>query len=129
MAALRLVNGERMSSAFFKAARKERDDGRSMLMSPASAWDLATLASLGRIRLLPSPEAWVRDLLAQPGIALAPMPVETLLAARSLPGSPPVDPAAQIVAATARREGCRVATRSASLLRYGRAGHIEVVEC
>lgn len=129
MAALRLVNGDPMESTFLKAMQKERADRRSMLVSPASAWDLATLASLGRIRLLPSPEAWIRDLLALPGIALAPMPVETLVAARALPGRPPADSAAQIIAATARREGCRVVTRSASLIRYGQDGQIDVVKC
>jgi PIN domain nuclease of toxin-antitoxin system len=76
-----------------------------------------------------SPEAWFRAVLSQPGVALAPMPPDVLIASATLPGTPPRDPADRIIAATARTYGQAIVTRDGELVPYGQAGHIEVIEC
>jgi PIN domain nuclease of toxin-antitoxin system len=73
--------------------------------------------------------AWFDALLAQPGIALAPMPALVLIASATLPGTPPRDPADRIIAATAREYGHTIITRDAHLLPYAAARHIDVIAC
>ena len=129
MSALRLANGDDIHSKSLDAIRTAREAGRMTLVSPVAAWELATLARLGRIRLAPSSETWFRALLELPGIALAPMPIEVLLGSAALPGHLSPDPAKRIVAATARMRGYRVLTRSAALLKYAGEGHIDAMAC
>ena len=128
-AALRLVNGDRMQAASLAAIREAGQQGQAVLVSPVTAWETAELAARGKLRLLPTPHAWFTALLTLPGIALAPMPPEVLVASAELPGTPPTNPALRIVAATAREFGCRIVTRSRSLLAYAQAGHADAIPC
>lgn len=129
MAAVRLANGDQLTAASLTAIRTAQAEGRATLVSPASAWELATLAQLGRVTLSPSPAAWFRAFLELPGIALAPMEVDVLLAAAELPGAPPADPAMRIIIASARHHGFRIVTRSTKLLAYAQSGYVEAMEC
>jgi PIN domain nuclease of toxin-antitoxin system len=71
--------------------------------------------------LLMTPERWFRRLLDQPGVRLADMSPELLIASSFLPGKRLRDPADRIIAATARGLGARLVTRDrAHRLRRGR---------
>jgi PIN domain nuclease of toxin-antitoxin system len=122
------MNGDRMAPASREAITAAQAAG-AVHVSPITAWEIATLAACGRLTMRLSPEAWFRALLAQPGVALAPMPPDVLIASATLPGTPPRDPADRIIAATARTFGQAIVTRDGELVPYGRAGHIEVIEC
>lgn len=127
-AILWLMNGDRMSDESREAIDAAQSDD-AVHVSPISAWEIATLAARGRIALTLAPEAWFASLLRLPGIHLAPMPPEVLMASAVLPGTPPRDPADRIIAATARSYGHAVVTRDGELIPFARAGHIQVVAC
>ncbi|HVV43497.1 MAG TPA: type II toxin-antitoxin system VapC family toxin [Nitrobacter sp.] len=98
-------------------------------ISPITAWEVGLLAARGRVQLQIAPDRWLAKLLDIPGVKLAPMPPELLIASSFLPGTPPRDPADRIVAATARDLGATLITRDRVLLAYGKQGHVSVVEC
>jgi PIN domain nuclease of toxin-antitoxin system len=127
-AAIWLMNGDRMSPASREAITAAQAGGQ-VHVSPITAWEIATMVALGRLTMRLSPESWFRAVLSQPGVNLAPMPPEVLIASASLPGTPPRDPADRIIAATARSFGHAIVTRDGELVPYSRAGHIEAIEC
>jgi PIN domain nuclease of toxin-antitoxin system len=87
------------------------------------------LASRGRLQLLIRPERWFANLFEAPGVLLADMSPDLLIASSFLPGKPPKDPTDRIIAATARDLGATLMTRDRALLDYGEAGHIAVLAC
>ncbi len=118
-----------MSPQSIDAISAAQAQNAGVFVSPITAWEIATLAGRNRIQLSMSPEAWFNALLALPGVRLAPMPPEVLIASTALPGLPPRDPADRIIAATAREFGYTVITRNGELSLYAGAGHIEIVAC
>ena len=87
------------------------------------------LTSRGRLHLLIKPERWFANLFQVPGVLLADMPPDLLIASSYLPGKPPRDPTDRIIAATARELGATLMTRDRALLAYGEQGHVAVLEC
>jgi PIN domain nuclease of toxin-antitoxin system len=98
-------------------------------VSPITAWEIGLLAARGRISLAISPEKWFRRFLEAPGVRLADMPPDVLIASSFLPGAPPNDPADRIIAATAREFDYRVVTRDRQLLAYAEAGYCRALVC
>lgn len=103
--------------------------GGTTYISPISAWEVGMLASRGRLQMLISPERWFANLLEAPGVRLADMSPDLLIASSYLPGKPPNDPTDRIIAATARDLGATLITRDRALLDYGEQGHMSVVAC
>ena len=124
-----IANEEPISERVSEAIRRAREDDESIYVSPITAWELGLLVSRGRINLLMSPERWFFRLLQAPGLQLADMPPELLIASSFLPGTPPRDPADRILAATARQFGCTLVTRDRLLLDYAEQGHIQALAC
>ncbi len=98
-------------------------------VSPITAWEIATLASNGKMTLALRPDIWFQIFCNLPRIALAQMPPEVLVASTYLPGNPPKDPADRILVATAREYGYKLISRDLLLLEYGKSGHVQVLEC
>jgi PIN domain nuclease of toxin-antitoxin system len=109
-------------------AAAHREDVASYV-SPITAFEVGMLASRGRLPLLVRPERWFANLFEIPGVKLADMPPNLLIASSYLPGKPPRDPFDRIIAATAREIGATLITRDRALLDYGAQGHVSVVEC
>lgn len=128
-AALWLMNGDRMTPQSLKAIAAAQNGNAGVYVSPISAWEIGLLAARGRLTLALSPERWFDALLSLPGVRLAGMGPEILIASSSLPGNPPRDPADRIIAATARMLGYAVVTRDGELIPYAKAGHIKAVNC
>ena len=103
--------------------------GGSTYISPITAWEVGMLTAHGRLQLLIRPERWFANLFEAPGVRLADMSADVLIASSYLPGRPPKDPTDRIIAATARELGATLVTRDRALLGYGEQGHIAVVEC
>lgn len=127
--ALWLVGGEPMAEASRAAIRSARAANAGVYVSPFTAWEIGTLVAKQRLPLSLSPEVWFETLLAQPGMRLAPLTPQILLASTALPGTPPSDPADRIIAATARICGYVVITRDGKLLDYAEKGHILAIRC
>jgi PIN domain nuclease of toxin-antitoxin system len=98
-------------------------------ISPISAWEVGLLVARSRLQLLITPQRWVQRLLEAPGVLLADMSPDLLIASSFLPGKPPNDPADRIVAATAREYGATLITRDRVLLDYAEQGHIRAIAC
>jgi PIN domain nuclease of toxin-antitoxin system len=98
-------------------------------VSPISASEIATLVARNRLQLASSPATWFDRLVALPGMRLAAMPPELLMASAFLPGTPPRDPADRIIAATARAYDQTIVTRDGELTLYAHAGHIVTIGC
>jgi PIN domain nuclease of toxin-antitoxin system len=98
-------------------------------ISPISAWEIGMLPSRGRLQLLIKPERWFSNLFDAPGVRLADMSPDLLIASSYPPGKPPKDPTDRIIAATARDLGATLITRDRALLAYGEQGHVAVLEC
>lgn len=103
--------------------------GAPSFISPITALEIGSLTSRGRLNLLIRPERWFANLFEVPGVRLAEMSPELLIASSYLPGKPPRDPFDRIIAATARELGATLITRDRELLDYGAQGHMAVVEC
>jgi PIN domain nuclease of toxin-antitoxin system len=68
-------------------------------------------------------------LLAIPGVHLAELSPDILIASSYLPGTPPRDPMDRILIATARELAATLVTRDRAIVAYGAQGHVSVVEC
>ncbi len=124
-----LTEKARIAPAAIDAMRAASDRGATTYISPISAWEIGMLVSRGRLQLLIRPERWFANLFEAPGVQLADMSPDLLIASSFLPGQPPNDPADRIVAATARELGATLVTRDRVLLAYGGQGHLAVLEC
>ena len=103
--------------------------GVPTFVSPITAWEIGLLASRDRMRLLVTPQNWFARVLSFPGMALAELSPEVLIASSFLPGKPPRDPADRILAATARDRGATLITRDSALLGYAKQGHLNAFAC
>lgn len=119
----------RLASPAVEVMRAANDGGGMTYISPISAWEIGMLASRGRLQLLIRPERWFANLLEVPGVKLAALSPDLLIASCYLPGKPPKDPTDRIIAATTRELGATLVTRDRALLDYGKQGHIAVAEC
>jgi PIN domain nuclease of toxin-antitoxin system len=119
----------RLATAAVEKLRATSESGGLTYISPISAWEIGMLASRGRLQLLIRPERWFANLFDAPGVRLADLSPDLLIASSYLPGKPPKDPTDRIIAATARELGATLVTRDRALLDYGKQGHVAVVEC
>jgi PIN domain nuclease of toxin-antitoxin system len=121
------------NQAIAKSAREaivgalEADE--SVFVSPISAWEIGLLAARGRISLQMSPARWFERFLEAPGVRLADMSPNVLIASSFLPGAHPKDPADRIIAATAREYDYCVVTRDRRLLDYAESGYCRALQC
>jgi PIN domain nuclease of toxin-antitoxin system len=115
------------------AATNKLDDaarsGSPLLLSPITAWEVGQLASRGRVDLTTTPQRWFYGVLATPGVRLAELTPDILIASSYLPGKPPNDPADRILIATARELGATLVTRDRAIIAYGEQGNVSVVGC
>ena len=119
----------RMAPAAVETLQAATEGGEITYVSPITAWEVGMLTSRGRLQLLIRPERWFSNLFEVPGVRLAEMSPDVLIASSFLPGKPPKDPTDRIIAATARELGATLITRDRALLDYGAQGHVAVLEC
>ena len=120
---------DRLSSSAVAALSEAYAEGRATLVSPVSAWEIGQLTARGRIRIASDPLGWFRRAATSPGLALARLPDEVLIASSYLPGTPPRDPADRLIIAAARAIGATVMTRDRLILSYGAEGHLATIAC
>jgi PIN domain nuclease of toxin-antitoxin system len=124
-----LTQKQRLAPGAAERLSAVSEAGGTTFISPITAWEIGMLTSRGRLQLLVRPERWFAGLFDAPGVQLADMSPELLIASSYLPGKPPSDPTDRIIAATARELGATLLTRDRALLRYGAQGHVAVLEC
>jgi PIN domain nuclease of toxin-antitoxin system len=119
----------RLAPAAVETLQAATEGGEITYVSPITAWEVGMLSSRGRLQLLIRPERWFSNLFEVPGVRLAEMSPDVLIASSFLPGKPPKDPTDRIIAATARELGATLITRDRALLDYGAQGYVAVLEC
>lgn len=80
------------------------------------------------IALTLDPASWFERLMELPGIRLAEVDVDTLIAATLLPDVLR-DPADRIIVATARARGLVIVTRDRPILAFARSGEVAAIRC
>jgi PIN domain nuclease of toxin-antitoxin system len=128
-AAIWITEDQPIASTAVKAIDTAYRAGSTVFVSAISAWEIGLLVSRNRLSLVARPERWFQRLLAIPGVKLAELSTDILIASSFLPGEPPRDPADRIILATARDLGATLITRDRLLLKYGEAGQVSAIPC
>ena len=128
-AAVWIVEDKPITSEATDAIDAAYQSGGTIFISAISAWEICLLVSRSRLSLVAKPERWFQRLLAVPGVQLADLSPDILIASSFLPGTPPRDPADRIILATARELGATLVTRDSLLLKYGEDGQVSTIPC
>ena len=119
-----LVHGDEQLSL---AARRRIESAAAVWVSAISAWEIGMLVAKGRLQLSRDVKEWIDEVLALPGVHVAPVGVEVAVASTRLPGEFHGDPADRIIVATARHLGATLVTADDKVLAWGGQGHAQVV--
>jgi PIN domain nuclease of toxin-antitoxin system len=108
----------RLSRAQARAIAKASAD-EPLLVSDISLWEVATLASLGRIRLRRPLRDWLEAAVAPPLVRRVSISPAVAAEVADLPATFHRDPADRIIVATARMAGAVVATGESRIIDSG----------
>jgi len=128
-AAIWITRNESLARPATDALNAAHQAAGIVFVSAITAWEIGLLVSRRRLNLLTTPQRWFARLLDVPGIRLAELSPDILIASSFLPGEPPRDPADRILLATARELGARLVTRDRMLLKYGEDGQVSTIAC
>ena len=128
-AAIWITEDQPLASVAVEAINAAHRAGSAVFVSAITAWEVGLLVSRNRLSLIARPERWFQRLLAIPGVRLAELSPDVLIASSFLPGEPPRDPADRIILATARDLGATLITRDRLLLKYGEDGQVSTIPC
>jgi PIN domain nuclease of toxin-antitoxin system len=118
------AGGQRLS----RAASGAIDGATSILVSPVTCWEVATLHRLGRIVLDREPAAWVRDLLRADRVAIAELTTEAATWAGVLDAAFPGDPIDRLLYATARDRRIPLISKDEGVRGFAAvARHVQVI--
>ena len=93
--------------------------GGTVFLSAVTAWEIAQLASAGRVVLDCSVEDWIERLAEHPGVELIPLTHRAAIGAYRLHDLEYRDPADRLLIATAIERGCPLVTYDARITRFG----------
>jgi PIN domain nuclease of toxin-antitoxin system len=128
-AAIWIARNESLARPAIDALNAAHQAAGIVFVSAITAWEIGLLVSRRRLNLLTTPQRWFARLLDVPGIRLAELSPDILIASSFLPGEPPRDPADRILLATARELGAALITRDRLLLKYGEDGQVSTIAC
>ena len=128
-AAIWIMNGDPLRDPAATELPQALERNGRLVISPITAWEIATLVAKKRILLTLRPEVWFSKLCDLPGVTLVEMPPSVLIASTSLPGKTPADPADRILIATAREFDYTLVTRDRLLLKYASSGYVRAMAC
>jgi len=96
----------------------------ALRIASISLWELALLASRGRVTLGKPTNSWIAEALADPAPIIEPLDARVAVESCELPGTFHRDPADRIIVATARVIGATLMTRDRRILDYAADGHV-----
>lgn len=99
----------------------------ALRIAAISLWEIALLASRGRIVLGKSISLWLDKALAEPGPAIEPLNQQVAIESYALPEVFHPDPADRMIVATARVTGAVLMTRDRQILDYAARGHLTAI--
>lgn len=98
------------------------------VVSPISFWEASMLVEKDRITLGMDTSAWMKAILAQPGVRLEQISPLIAIDAGRLPGAIHGDPADRLIIATARHLSCPLLTTDRKILAYAAEGHVRAID-
>ena len=128
-AAIWILGNAPLSDEAVAAIDRAFDMNERIFVSPITAWEIGILMARGRLKSTLEPRRWFRRLLDVPGVRLADMTPDVLIASSFLPGEPHRDPVDRILVATAREYDHTLVTRDRALLAYAAEGHLRALAC
>jgi PIN domain nuclease of toxin-antitoxin system len=118
------AGGDRLSPA----AQRAIEAADTVLVSPLTLWEVATLQRRGRLQLDRDPLDWARDLLRTPGIDEAPLTAAAATWAGTLDDRFWGDPIDRLLYATARDLRVPLVTKDERLHAYAAtAGDVDII--
>jgi len=99
----------------------------TLRVAAISLWEVALLASRGRIILGKSIGLWLEEALADPGPAIDPLSPQIAVESYVLPDVFHRDPADRLIVATARVANATLMTRDQRILDYAARGHLTAI--
>ncbi len=94
--------------------------GGTIFLSAISAWEIALLSDLNRIKLDVNVDAWIDRFLARPGIEAASLSVHAAARSYQMRGFEPRDPADRLLIATAIDLGCPLVTYDQRIAKFAK---------
>jgi PIN domain nuclease of toxin-antitoxin system len=128
-ATLWIANGDTIAARAQDEIAQALGRNDAVYVSPITAWEIGLLAARGRISLRLNPLRWFDKLMRAPGLALATLEVDVLVASSFLPDCDLRDPADRIIVATAREYDYRIVTRDRIILAYAERGLCRAIPC
>ncbi|MGC2203768.1 MAG: type II toxin-antitoxin system VapC family toxin [Stellaceae bacterium] len=92
-----------------------------------SLWEVALLASRGRVVLGRPLARWITEAVSAPGLSIEPLLPPIAIEACSLPAAFHRDPADRLIVATARVANATLMTRDRRILDYAARGHLTAI--
>jgi PIN domain nuclease of toxin-antitoxin system len=99
----------------------------TLRIAAISLWEVALLASHGRIVLGKSIGLWLEEALAEPGPGIDPLSPQIAIESYALPEAFHRDPADRLIVATARVANASLMTRDRRILDYAARGHLTAI--
>lgn len=123
-----LVQGDARLSHTTQTRIEQAAAEGDLWVSAITPWEIGMLVAKGRLVLARDVQSWVDEVLALPGLRLAPLLPALAVASSRLPGDMRGDPADRIIVATARHLGACLMTADRALLQYAAAGHLQAAQ-
>lgn len=123
-----LLAGDRRVSPAVADVAQHAAATNQVFISAITPWEIAMLVAKNRLSFTCDVQEWLDEALSQPGITLAPLLPMIAVDSARLPGMLHGDPADRIIVATARHLRATLVTADATLLTYGRSGHVAVLD-
>jgi PIN domain nuclease of toxin-antitoxin system len=122
-----LVAGSADLATKARLAIDEAAAAGTLRIAAISLWEIALLASRGRIVLGKSIGLWLEEALADPGPAIDPLSPQIAVESYALPDVFHRDPADRLIVATARVANATLMTRDQRILDYAGRGHLTAI--
>ncbi len=122
-----LVAGSRDLSTEARHTIERAAAAGTLRIAAISLWEIALLASRGRIVLGKSAGLWLGEALVHPGPAIDPLSPQIAIESYALPDVFHRDPADRLIVATARVANAILMTRDQRILDYAARGHLTAI--
>jgi len=111
---------ERLSRAHADTLREAESRGDPLAISAMTLWELAMMASRGRVQSTAPLESWIEEMTSYRHLTI--LPLTARIAAESVQLGPdfPKDPADRIIVATALCHGLRLVTADDRIRKWGK---------
>jgi len=119
-----LMQGDQRLGAIAKKTIQTYADQEEVFVPAIVCWEVAMLASKGRIKLGCGVQQRLEQVFELPGVNLTDLSPTMAVDSTRLPGEIHGDPADRLVVATARAVSAQLVTADQKILTYALAGHV-----